>query len=87
MSPSLGPLSSSLHAVSNVLHGTRGTGLRRIELRGNLENIVDTALKIKHHSLTGRIDLPLMYAAFRAVKRNKGQAGVDRVSSETAADF
>jgi hypothetical protein len=27
---------------------------------------VDTALKIKHHSLTGRIDFPLMYAAFLA---------------------
>jgi group II intron reverse transcriptase/maturase len=43
------------------------------------------ALKIKHHSLTGRIDLPMMYAAFRAVKRNKGKAGVDRVSIELFA--
>jgi group II intron reverse transcriptase/maturase len=39
-------------------------------------------LKIKHHSLTGRITLPLMHEAFRAVKRNKGKAGVDRVSIE-----
>jgi len=46
---------------------------------------VDTALTIKHHSLTGRIDFPLMYAAFRAVKRNKGKAGVDRVSIELFA--
>ncbi len=46
---------------------------------------MDTALQIKHHSLTGRIDLPLMYAAFRAVKRNKGKAGVDRVSIELFA--
>ena len=43
------------------------------------------ALKIKHHSLTGRIDLPMMHAAFRAVKRNKGKAGVDRVSIEMFA--
>lgn len=42
-------------------------------------------LQIKHHSLTGRIDLALMYAAFRAVKRNKGKAGVDRVSIEMFA--
>ena len=40
------------------------------------------ALKIKHHSLTGRINLKLMHEAFRAVKRNKGKAGVDRVSIE-----
>lgn len=39
-------------------------------------------LKQKHHSLTGRITLALMYEAFRAVKRNKGKAGVDRVSIE-----
>jgi RNA-directed DNA polymerase len=42
-------------------------------------------LRIKHHSLTGRIDLALMHAAFRAVKRNKGKAGVDRVSIELFA--
>jgi RNA-directed DNA polymerase len=42
-------------------------------------------LQIKHHSLTGRIDLELMHAAFRAVKRNKGKAGVDRVSIELFA--
>ena len=37
-------------------------------------------LKIKHHSLTGRINLKLMHQAFAAVKRNKGKAGVDKVS-------
>jgi len=37
-------------------------------------------LKIKHHSLTGRITLELLRAAFRAVKRNRGKAGVDKVS-------
>ena len=42
-------------------------------------------LKIKHHSLTGRINLRLMHEAFRAVKRNKGKAGVDRVSIEMFA--
>jgi RNA-directed DNA polymerase len=43
------------------------------------------ALSIKHHSLTGRITLSLMRDAFRAVKRNKGKAGVDRVSIELFA--
>ncbi len=36
--------------------------------------------KIKVHSLTGRIILPLMHKAFQAVKRNRGAAGVDKVS-------
>jgi len=36
--------------------------------------------KIKVHSLTGRITLLLMRQAFQAVKRNRGAAGVDKVS-------
>ena len=34
----------------------------------------------KAHSLTGRITLPLLRAAFKAVKRNRGAAGIDKVS-------
>jgi group II intron reverse transcriptase/maturase len=36
--------------------------------------------KIKVHSLTGRMTPKLMRQAFRAVKRNRGAAGVDKVS-------
>ena len=36
--------------------------------------------KIKVHSLTGRIDPRMMLRAFRNVKRNRGAAGVDKVS-------
>ena len=36
--------------------------------------------KIKHHSVTGRITLPLMHHAFRNVQRNRGAAGIDRES-------
>lgn len=36
--------------------------------------------KIKVHSLTGRITFRLMRQAFLAVKRNRGAAGVDKVS-------
>jgi len=36
--------------------------------------------KIKAHSLTGRITPTLMQQAFQAVKRNRGAAGVDKVS-------
>ncbi|MEN8250622.1 MAG: group II intron reverse transcriptase/maturase [Bacteroidota bacterium] len=39
-------------------------------------------LKIKHHSLTGRITFALMYQAFLNVKRNRGAAGVDKQSIE-----
>lgn len=36
--------------------------------------------KQKVHSLTGRITDPVMRSAFKAVKRNRGAAGVDKVS-------
>ena len=36
--------------------------------------------KIKAHSLTGRITPDLMWTAFRNVKRNRGAAGIDKVS-------
>ncbi len=38
------------------------------------------AKKRKVHSLTGRIDDRLMKQAFKAVKRNRGAAGIDKVS-------
>jgi RNA-directed DNA polymerase len=38
------------------------------------------AKKIKAHSLTGRITETLMRTAFRNVKRNRGAAGIDKVS-------
>ena len=36
--------------------------------------------KIKHHSLTGRITPELLHHAFRNVRRNRGAAGIDKVS-------
>ena len=36
--------------------------------------------KIKHHSLTGRITPELMHRAFRNVRKNRGAAGIDKVS-------
>jgi retron-type reverse transcriptase len=36
--------------------------------------------KIKAHSLTGRITPDVMHTAFRNVKRNRGAAGIDKVS-------
>ena len=38
--------------------------------------------KFKVHSLTGRITPELMTQAFKAVKRNRGAAGTDKVSVE-----
>lgn len=37
-------------------------------------------LKRKHHSLTGRITPQVALKAFKAVKRNRGAAGIDKVS-------
>ena len=36
--------------------------------------------KIKVHSLTGRITSKLVYESWRAVRRNRGAAGIDKVS-------
>jgi RNA-directed DNA polymerase len=36
--------------------------------------------RIKAHSLTGRIDRRSLWEAFRCVRRNRGAAGIDRVS-------
>jgi group II intron reverse transcriptase/maturase len=36
--------------------------------------------KPKAHSLTGRITQPLLQTSFKAVKRNRGAAGIDKVS-------
>lgn len=36
--------------------------------------------QVKAHSLTGRITPPIMLQAFRSVKRNRGAAGIDKVS-------
>ena len=41
--------------------------------------------KIKAHSLTGRITPELVRSAFKAVKRNRGAAGIDKVSIQMFA--
>ena len=38
------------------------------------------AKRRKVHSLTGRITFPLVHAAWRRVRRNRGAAGIDKVS-------
>jgi RNA-directed DNA polymerase len=38
--------------------------------------------KLKVHSLIGRITIELMRKAFKAVKRNRGAAGIDKISIE-----
>lgn len=37
-------------------------------------------IRIKAHSLTGRINLLSLWDSFRCVKRNRGAAGIDRIS-------
>jgi RNA-directed DNA polymerase len=38
--------------------------------------------KLKVHSLTGRITEKLMLQSFKAVKKNRGSAGIDKMSIE-----
>jgi len=45
-----------------------------------IERNRNTMKKRKVHSLTGRITYEVMLAAFKAVKKNRGAAGVDKVS-------
>jgi group II intron reverse transcriptase/maturase len=45
-----------------------------------MHTMMKTKKKRKVHSLTGRITCGLMKDAFKAVKRNRGAAGVDKVS-------
>ncbi len=44
------------------------------------ERLTMSKKKVKVHSLTGRITPKVMRQAFRAVKRNRGASGVDKVS-------
>jgi RNA-directed DNA polymerase len=84
MSSQPGPLSGSRNVIKKQSPRHAGYG-DSSELNGRENSVHRTMvepLKIKHHSLTGRINPKLMHEAFRAVKRNKGKAGVDRVSIE-----
>lgn len=81
------PLSGSREAVKKHFprHVRQGISSESNERGSSDGRIMVEPLAIKHHSLTGRINLKLMHEAFRAVKRNKGKAGVDRVSIEMFA--
>lgn len=56
------------------------------DITGNFYEQGDTRMmqvlkkKLRHHSLTGRIVDTVMLKAFKNVKRNKGAAGIDKVS-------
>ena len=43
--------------------------------------------KLRHHSLTGRITWKVMHKAYKNVKRNRGAAGIDKVSIGIANYF
>jgi RNA-directed DNA polymerase len=55
-------------------------------LESGLRSVIHLEVKqmsspiLKAHSLTGSITLPLLFQAFKAVKRNRGKAGIDKVS-------
>ena len=65
--------------LRNILHGFVGPDLPSVVSWSSAGKDLRVA-KITAHSLTGRITETLMVAAFRNVKRNRGAAGIDRVS-------
>ena len=58
--------------------GSAGCALVRRPWR--YSTVAKRTKKVKVHSLTGRITYPLMLEAFKSVKRNRGAAGIDKVS-------
>src|ERR1700687_3923779 len=67
--------------LRNTLHGFVDSAPVVVSLQG-VQRKGPAVAKIKAHSLTGRITYDLMRQAFRNVKRNRGAAGIDRVSIE-----
>jgi RNA-directed DNA polymerase len=65
--------------LRNILHGGVAPALPSVVLWSAAGKDLRVA-KIKAHSLTGRITETLMRTAFRNVKRNRGVAGIDKVS-------
>lgn len=65
--------------LRNILHGAVGLAAS-VSRPLEFSRKGPTVAKIKAHSLTGRIKPDLMRIAFRNVKRNRGAAGVDKVS-------
>ena len=65
--------------LRNILHGRADSGLSSVVSWSSAGKDLRVA-KIKAHSLTGRITETLMLTAFRNVKRNRGVAGIDKVS-------
>jgi len=51
-----------------------------IDTENHLHMLEVVKKEIRHHSLTGRITPAVMLKAFKAVKRNRGAAGIDRQS-------
>jgi RNA-directed DNA polymerase len=72
-------LSSVWSAKQQSPTAQRGTGGGSFPL-GEITMALFPIAKVKAHSLTGRITAPLVWAAWKAVRRNRGAAGIDRVS-------
>jgi len=65
--------------LRNILHGFV-VPQRSLDVPGSSAGKDLLLAKIKAHSLTGRISPDLMLQAFRNVRRNRGAAGIDKVS-------
>lgn len=86
VSPSAKAQNWPFRALARKTENTPRGWLRDVPIKLGRSNFVATRYerhtmkKIKVHSLTGRITPKMMRQAFLAVKRNRGAAGVDKVS-------
>jgi RNA-directed DNA polymerase len=74
------PLSGNPPELRNAFKGWTREVIRTERSSGLARGKQVSKGKIKVHSLTGRITPKLVYEAWRAVRRNRGAAGIDKVS-------
>lgn len=92
VNPEVGDLAGLLFAFSGRASGMLKTPSMSLQARpSSVTALGESTVKIvpkkfKVHSLTGRINPELMRRAFKAVKRNRGAAGLDKMSIKMFED-
>jgi RNA-directed DNA polymerase len=74
----LPPLSGEVNSMLENVSNNKKRSLNSTDKEKQSVKIIHD--KLKNYSLTGRINEELMLKAFKAVKKNRGSAGIDKVS-------
>jgi RNA-directed DNA polymerase len=80
MEPDLSFSRKGASQAKNILKVSRRKSLPAMNEQGDTLMMQVLKKKLRHHSLTGRIVNEVMLEAFKNVKRNRGAAGIDKVS-------